>query len=451
MLGSGAAGATSQKTPRADAPALSTKFRDRLRAQEKVKAAAAKKAPARLAAPAPAAPAERSHQFAARGETGAAAKAARPDKGAPWIDAKERHRTAKTAAKVQGFVGRNGTGLGDVNEVESNDNIDSGDFDIVDDLPVNIVGYISEAEDIDYYAITASQGESIRIEVVADRIFNTDLDSYLVVLADDANLTQLASDDDFFDNSRDSFIDFIAPTPGENTYYIGVTDFSGLGGNNFGYVLNITVADLPDVGEVEPNDTTDFADSLSLPADAFGQSDNSDDIDVYVFDGVGEETLIVDVDAEIFLSDMDPVAELYDDRGGFLFGVDDTDGLDPRFNIVLPYTGTFYLAVYNSEPAGGSTFYYSVNVSQQDGALAPRVRSYKIVDGQFLKRVIGSGFVNSGTRSFAEINSVDVRSFPSPKKPTTVVKVSPAQSVVRGDVLTVVNPDGRRSNPGIVQ
>ena len=71
----------------------------------------------------------------------------------------------------------------------------------------------------------------------------------------------------------------------------------------------------------------------------FGFSDTDDDIDVYTFQGSGSRTLVVDVDAELFLAEMDAVVELYDDRGGYLFGVDDADGLDPRFNILLPYTG----------------------------------------------------------------------------------------------------------------
>ena len=65
----------------------------------------------------------------------------------------------------------------------------------------------------------------------------------------------------------------------------------------------------------------------------FGFADDEVDDDVYIFNGTGGRTLVVDVDAELFLSEMDPVVELYDDNGGFLFGVDDTDGLDPRFNI----------------------------------------------------------------------------------------------------------------------
>lgn len=434
-----------QKTPRADGPALSTKFRDRLAAHEKTKSAA-KSGPARLNAPAPAPARERALQFNARSAAGTLKRSAETGKGASWLDVKA-HRASLPAAKQQGapFEGRHGTGLGDIYEDEPNDST----AQIVDDLPVNIVGYANDDDDIDYFAITATGGESIRIEVVADRIFNTFLDSYVVVLADDGE-TVLDSNDDAFDGSSDSFIRFDAPYSGTRVYFVGVTDFGGLGGANYGYVLNVAVADSPDFNEVEPNDTTPFADFFHVPSVAFGFSDNSDDLDVYVFDGFANEALIVDVDAEVFLSDMDPVVELYDENGGFLFGVDDADGLDPRFNIVLPYTGTYYMAVYNRDPRGGNFYYYSMNLSTQSSALAPRVRAYRIIDGRFLKRVNGDGFVTTGGGSKAEINSELFPSRPAPRKPSTVVKLKPSQLVGRGDVITIVNPDGRRSNPGVI-
>jgi hypothetical protein len=440
----GPAAGAAQKTTRTDAPALSTKFRERLADKQK---AAAKKAPARLDGPVLATPVERSRAFAARGEAGAA-KTAPPSKGTPHFDPMANPvRVAPSATKTRGlpFVGRNGTGLGDIFEVEPNDDT----AQTLDDLPVNVVAHIDEAGDVDCYAITATGDESIRIEVVADRIFGSSLDSFLEVLDADGT-TVLASNDDFFDNSRDSFVRFIAPHSGENLYFICVSDFGGLGGSDFGYVLNVTVAETPDIVEQEPNDTTGNADIFTIPGVAFGTADFADDLDVYTFQASGNQSLIVDVDAEVFASLMDPVVELYDDRGGFLFGLDDTDGLDPRFNIVLPYTGTYYVAVYNRESVGGDAYYYSLNLSLQSAALAPRVTSFKIVNGQFLKRVIGNGFTSSDGGSYAEIDSEAVNSGPAPRKPTTRVKIAPPQSVVRGDVVTVVNPDGRRSNPGIV-
>ncbi len=443
-----AAGASGQgqKTPRADAPAFhNTKFRDRIIAGRGTEKSAAKKAPARLKALVDVPASRRGQQFSARAVTGAE-KAEIPSKGSPRIDLRA-HRPVLPTEKVNGnFVGRHGTGLGDIFETEPNDTT----ADVLDDLPVNVVGFSDEDNDIDFYAISAFQGESIRIEVVADRIFSTSIDSYLEVLADDGE-TVLASNDQFFDGSNDSFIRFIAPGSGERTYFIGVSDFDGQGGgDDYGYVLNITVADAPDLSEQEPNDTTNLADGLSIPSVTFGFSDFTDDLDVYIFDGIAGEALIVDVDADVFNSSMDAVAELRDDTGGYLFGVDDTDGVDPRFNIVLPYTGVYYLLVYDRDGLGGNDYYYSVNLSTQDGSLAPQISRFKIVNNQFLKRIIGSGFTRSNGGTLAEINSEAVPSGPPPQNPSTRVKVNPAQSIFADDVVTVVNPDGRRSNPGVI-
>jgi hypothetical protein len=319
---------------------------------------------------------------------------------------------------------------------------------VLDDLPVNVVGVIEDDNDVDFYAITASGGEQIRIEVIADRIFNTDLDSFLAVLDEDGD--ELESDDDSFDGSNDSFIQFVPPDAGQNVYFIVVAAADGQGGDHFGYVLNVTVANPPDIGEQESNDTTTTADLLHVPTVAFGSSDFADDLDVYTFQATREQTLIVDVDADILLSLMDPVVELFDSNGNFLFGADDTDGLDPRFNIVLPYSGTYYLAVSNRDFAGGNGFYYSMNVSLQSAALAPHVERFKIVDGE-LRRIFGDRFTRVGIGSHAEINGESVRSSAVPKRPTTRVKVNPPQPVRRGDVVTVVNPDGRRSNPGDIE
>jgi hypothetical protein len=452
LPGMGAQSGT-EKQPRADAPVLNREFRDRLRSREKTPADASKastKAPARVKSPVP--NGDRGREFEARAKgVELAAKQPAASKGSPRADVAG-HRPVVDAAKAKRankgdlpFDGRHGTGLGDIFEEEPNDST----ADVLDDLPVNVVGEISEPDDFDFYAITATQGESIRIEIVADRIFGTALDSYLYVLADDGE-TVLAENDDFFSNSGDSFIRFVAPRAGEQLYFIGVTDFGGLGGDGFEYVLNVSVANAPDDQEQEINDTTSSADTLRVPSVMFGFADDEVDDDVYIFNGTGGRTLIVDVDAELFLSEMDPVVELYDDNGGFLFGVDDTDGLDPRFNILLPYSGAYYLLVYYRDPVGGDLYSYSLNISTQDGTDSPRISAFKIANGTFLKRVLGSGFDPTGGGPTAEIDSDPVASKPGKRKPTTVVKLTPAVRLRDGDVVTVVNPDGRRSNPGIV-
>lgn len=428
----GAAGAAQQKTTQTDGPALATTFRDRVRATEKIKTSK-KRAPARPEAAAPADVGERSLQFAARAVRGSEASEAPAS-----VEAGK--------ARVPPFVGRNGTGLGDVDEAEPNDR--DNDAQPLDDLPVNVVGYIQDGGDDDYYAITASGGEQIRIEIIADRIFNTRLDSFLSVRDEDDDT--LESNNNFFDSSGDSFIQFIPPFAGEHLYYIVVRDADDFGGNNFAYVLNVTVANPPDIGEQEPNDSTSTADLVQIPSVAFGTSDFANDLDVYAFQAGREQTLVVDVDAELYLSLMDPVVELYDNNGNLLFGVDDFDGLDPRFNLVLPYSGLYYIAVSNRDLAGGEGYYYSMNLSLQSAALAPHVENFKLVDGQ-LRRIFGNRFTRNNLGSHAEINSVLVSSSSVPKKPTTRVKVNPPQTVVAGDVVTVVNPDGRRSNPRFIE
>ena len=389
---------------------------------------------------------ERSLQFEQRSTT-PADKSATSAKGRPKLDPREHAPSRALAANANqegGFVGRSGTGLGDIYEVEPNDVDAQG----LTDLPVNVVGASDETDDIDFYAITATGGENIRIEVIADRIFGTLIDSYVVVY-DDHSPDPIQTDDDFFPGSSDSFIQLEAPDAGVHTYFIGVSDFGGLGGTGYEYVLNISVADPPDDVEQESNDTTTLADVVSIPSLYFGLSDAANDVDVVRITGFGGQALIVDVDAEIFLSDMDAVVELYDDGGGYLFGSDDTDGLDPRFNIKLPYTGTYYLAVYDARNRGGDTYYYSMNVTVEDASLAPVITGFKIVNGTLLKRVTGANFVAVNGGAHAEINGVLVPSKPAPKNPTKVVKVSPLQPIRRGDVVTVVNPDGRRSNPGV--
>jgi len=448
LVSSGASAGAAQKTAAANAPELHSRLRGTDGKFHKASATSDKRSVARVAPVNPEADKLRAQSFANRASVQSTSTKA-SSKGSARRDPREHPPTRIQAAdKVAGDAtddGRGGTGLGDIFEDEPND----ATAQTLDDLPVNVVGAIEREDDIDYYRITARQGDEIRIEIVADRIFGTLLDSYVVVFAETGD-DPIVTDDDYYDGSGDSFIQFTAPDPGNRFYYIGVTDFGSFGGENYDYVINITMADSPDTLEQEPNDTTGFADVIPVPHLAFGLSDVNADTDVIRFNGLSGDTLVVDVDAELFLSDMDPVVELFDDGGGYLFGVDDTDGLDPRFNLVLPYSGAFYLAIYDANDRGGDTYYYSINVSIQDGTESPVITGFKIQSGNLLKRVLGSKIVSSGGGTRAEINSVQVPSKPAPRNPTKAVKLTPFVPIGRGDVVTLVNPDGRRSNPGVI-
>ena len=164
-------------------PAIKPKLRDKFIAQ-KGRSKSTAETVARVSVTQPLDSEVRTAAFASRAvATGSARKGELPahlQQRIPHLD-----QNAKTAG-VPPFIGRNGTGLGDVFETASGSDPDLAQ--IVDDLPANIVGNIGDFGDVDFYAITATAGERVRIEVVADRIFGSPLDSYLYLLDDEEDV-----------------------------------------------------------------------------------------------------------------------------------------------------------------------------------------------------------------------------------------------------------------------
>ena len=342
-----------------------------------------------------------------------------------------------------------GTGAGDVSEVEPNDSSPQA----VGDVPFNARGTISSPADIgDCFAFPVSAGDPVRVEVIADRVFGSLLDSFVTVLEDDG-ATVVIENDNGVPGSVDSFARFTASYTG--FYFVCVQDATGAGSEGHVYVLNVTVANGPDAVEQEPNDSLGLADPLTLPAFATGSAGNENDIDFFRFQGTGGTTLIVDIDAAVFSGSLDAVVDLFDGSGRRIFASDDDESsgsLDTRFNIVLPGTGTYFLAVRDITGRGGGLG-YRVNVSVQSGVGAPRVDRVKFTPGGLAKKLVGSGFGTSG--AVAELTNAAslARQLPSrngPAKPQTTIKITPATAVSSGDVFTVVLPNGRRSNPTVL-
>src|SRR5581483_6074057 len=190
--------------------------------------------------------------------------------------------------------------------------------------------------------------------------------------------------------TQDPLIRF-TPTS-DQVLIVGITDADDLGGPGFDYLLNLTRG--VDVDEAEPNDST--AQNLSqIPTTIFGQISVASDVDFYSFTATAGQTLIVDVDAEVFGSRLDAEVNLMDPQSGaeFFFN-DQTDGDDPRFNIVLPYTGLYVIGVgaFNSSSKG----FYRLNISLVSGAGAPSITQVTRVSKKLLE-VQGAGFVAGAT------------------------------------------------------
>jgi hypothetical protein len=220
---------------------------------------------------------------------------------------------------------------------------------------------------------------------------------------------------------------------------VGIADADDFGGSSFDYLLNITRGG--DVDEIEPNDRAAQG-VASVPATVFGDIDGQSDVDFYSFIGTAGQTLIVDIDAEVLGSRLDPEVNLLDPQTGTeYFYNDQYDGDDPRFNIVLPYTGRYVIGVgaFNSN----STGFYRLNLSLVASSGAPIVASVVKLSKKLVE-VTGAGFTSGAV---VEVNGKE--------RKTTFINSGTLRAKVKsrvGDVVTVSNPpDDRRSNPLLVQ
>ena len=337
---------------------------------------------------------------------------------------KARDWQAASVITPQGF----GTGSGDIFEIEPNDRTAQGVS-----LPVNIFGEISVDGDVDFFAFQGLAGQQVTVEPFAARLRNSDLVADIALFDSSGRLIT----SDFGDIETDPLIRF---TPsGDEVLIVGIADAEDLGGRNFDYVLNIVRG--VDVDEVEPNGTR--AQSLpQLPVTVFGDIDGRTDVDFYSFFADSGQTLIVDVDADVFGSGLDAEINLTDPETGVEFVYNDqSDGDDPRFNIVLPYTGRYVIGIgaFDSNSSG----FYRLNASLVSGSGAPTVIGATKITKK-ISEVTGTGF---NSRAVVEVNG---RS-----RKTTFVNSGTLRAKVKvkaGDVVTVTNPpDERRSNPLIVQ
>ena len=325
-------------------------------------------------------------------------------------------------------AGSESTGSGDINEVEPNDQTAQSVF-----MPANILGQIRPSLDQDFFAFPCLAGEQINIEAFASRIPGSLLIADIGLFDSGGNLVTEAVGD----GVNDPAIQIAAPADG--IMFAGVTDADGLGGSNFIYLLNIGGG--VDVDEVEPNSRTPQA----LPASdvtVFGQLTGSSDQDLYSITGTQGQTLIVDVDAAVFGSTLVSQLTLSDPVSGIhYFSSDHNDGNDPRFNILLPFTGTYVIGVAPLPGSPGD--FYRMNVSFVPGDNSPVITSATHI-GRKLIDITGTGLNSS---SIVEVDGTQVK--------TTLVQKGELNAKAKaktGSVITVADlPDLRRSNPLVIQ
>ncbi len=320
------------------------------------------------------------------------------------------------------------TGGGDINEIEPN-----GTIAQAVSLPVNIFGQMGFDGDIDFFAFQGLAGQPIVIEPFATRLRHSDMIADIALFNSTGQLLARSIGDE----SDDPLIRFTPLT--NEILVIGIADVDDFGGSSYQYVLNMTRG--VDVSEQEPNGQQ--AQNLTaIPATVFGDIDVSSDVDFYSFIGTMGETLIVDVDAEVLGSRLDPEINLSDPQtGAEFFYNDEYDGSDSRINIVLPYSGRYVIGIGSFQ--GNSTGFYRLNISAVSGSGAPIITSVTRTAKKEIE-IVGTGF--------SSVVKVEVNSI---RRKTTIVSAGLLRAKVKarvGDVVTVINsPDDRRSNPLIIQ
>jgi len=308
--------------------------------------------------------------------------------------------------------------VGDLPEVIEEE-IDGEPLPTLVQLPVTINGRIFPREDVDIWSFAATAGETYTCEVNATRL-GSPLEARLEVL--DPNGRRVAEAID--GAGADARLHFTAATSG--TYQVRIHDINFGGLQDYVYRLTITagpiveqlyplggqrgmvagftlsgqnlsaepveialpsegetslhqievsgnrsnpflieLSDLPEQLEIEPNDDSAQALTVSIPAMLNGRIDRPGDVDLWAFDGRKDELLEFEVRASRLGSPLDSVLVLLDSTGRQLARSDDLSGgeTDSRLEYKLPADGTYRIQISERVSSrGGPRFAYRLRI-----------------------------------------------------------------------------------------
>ncbi len=137
----------------------------------------------------------------------------------------------------------------------------------------------------------------------------------------------------------------------------------------------LLVSPLPQVLEVEPNDTPQTAQRVSLPCGINGRIGKPRDLDHFVFKGTKDKAVRLEVHARRFgtllTSHLDSMLEVLDAKGKVLAGNDDANGKDSALVFTPPADGDYILRIRDLNGKGGPTFLYylEADLAQPDFTL----------------------------------------------------------------------------------
>lgn len=320
----------------------------------------------------------------------------------------------------------------------------NNDFDAPQQAQLNqtIEGVIL-SEDVDYFKINVKKGQRISVEVEGLRLAYTVFDPYIAVL--DKNRFELATADDTILFRQDGYLNFTAPEDGD--YIIQLRDSSYRGGGNNYYRLHIGTFRRPEIvypagGMVGTTtkvrfverDGQSFEEDVQLPAEPdqrmlllsktqeaapngnpfrvmpFGNAleaepndeqakatvvpngqpialngiiEKKGDIDFFKLPLKKGMKLDVMGYAQTVGSPLDPVVNVYNEKGSSLGGNDDGGGrrrLDSKLTVNIPADGDYFVRVTDQLERGGPTFVYRVEVTASQPEIYYSSPEYSVND-----------------------------------------------------------------------
>ncbi len=140
--------------------------------------------------------------------------------------------------------------------------------------------------------------------------------------------------------------------------------------------------------ESEPNDTTEGAQRIELPRIVNGRIRSPGDVDVFAISGHGGDEVVAEVTARRLGSPMDSLLRISDAAGSELASNDDfedkgmgllTHHADSYVRVKLPSDGTYFVALADSQRAGGEAYTYRLRISAPRPDFALRVTPSSVI------------------------------------------------------------------------
>lgn len=246
-------------------------------------------------------------------------------------------------------------------------------------LPATISGRLDKAGDVDSFAVTLKQGQTLRAAVEA-YVLGSTFDGLLRVV--DAKGTQLGFNHD--GQTLDPLLQWNAPSDG--TFIVQLMGFvypatAGVGltgGDGCVYRLHLSTDAAPQenkeegaVAEAEPNDAAANAQQITVPSTIAGGIQKAGDEDRYTFTATKQKAYEIKVIAAQTGSPLDAWLKIENATGKEVARNDDAAGSrDPQLVWTVPSDGAFTVALGDVTHHGSAEFKYRLTISEAKPGVA---------------------------------------------------------------------------------